>query len=73
MFGAKTGLRGTKIFGKRPPLAVLDDLVSDDDAKSRASMEAIKDTVYKGVNYALDPTRRKIIFNGHAFSTRTTS
>jgi len=27
MFGSKTGLRGTKIFGKRPTLAVLDDLV----------------------------------------------
>lgn len=68
MFGAKTGLRGTKIFGKRPPIAVLDDLVSDDDAKSRAAMIAIKDTVYKGVNYALDPTRRKIIFNGTPFN-----
>jgi predicted phage terminase large subunit-like protein len=68
MFGAKTGLRGTKIFGKRPVLAVLDDLISDDDAKSKVSMEAIKDTVYKGVNYALDPTRRKIIFNGTPFN-----
>lgn len=68
MFGAKTGIRGTKIFGKRPKLAVLDDLVSDDDAKSKASMEAINDTVYKGINYALDPTRRKIIFNGTPFS-----
>jgi predicted phage terminase large subunit-like protein len=69
MFGAKTGLRGTKIFGKRPPLCVLDDLVSDDDAKSRAAMIAIKDTVYKGVNHALDPTRRKVIFNGTPFNT----
>jgi predicted phage terminase large subunit-like protein len=68
MFGAKTGLRGTKIFGKRPPLAVLDDLVSDDDAKSKAAMESIKDTVYKGVDYALDPVRRKIIFNGTPFN-----
>lgn len=68
MFGAKTGLRGTKIFGKRPVLAVLDDLVSDDDSKSKASMIAIKDTVYKGVNYALDPTRRKIVFNGTPFN-----
>jgi phage terminase large subunit-like protein len=67
MFGAKTGLRGTKIFGKRPVLAVLDDLVSDDDAKSRVSMLAIKDTVYKGVNHALDPTRRKVILNGTPF------
>lgn len=68
MFGAKTGLRGTKIFGKRPVLCVLDDLVSDDDARSRTSMEAIKDTVYKGVNHALDPTRRKVIFNGTPFN-----
>lgn len=68
MFGAKTGLRGTKIFGKRPVLCVLDDLVSDDDSKSQAAMLAIKDTVYKGVNHALDPTRRKVIFNGTPFN-----
>lgn len=69
MFGAKTGLRGTKIFGKRPKLAILDDLVSDDDAKSKASMQAIKDTVYKGVNHALDPQVRKVIFNGTPFNS----
>lgn len=68
MFGAKTGLRGTKIFGKRPTVCVLDDLVSDDDAKSKAAMIAIKDTVYKGVNHALDPTRRKVVFNGTPFN-----
>lgn len=68
MFGAKTGIRGTKIFGKRPSLAVLDDLVSDDDARSKTSMAAIEDTVYKGIDYALDPTRRKIIFNGTPFN-----
>jgi len=68
MFGAKTGIRGTKIFGKRPVLAILDDLVSDEDANSKASMITIKDTVYKGVNHALDPTRRKIIFNGTPFN-----
>lgn len=68
MFGAKTGLRGTKIFGKRPTFCVLDDLVSDDDSKSKVSMQAIKDTVYKGVDYALDPTKRKIVFNGTPFN-----
>ena len=68
MFGAKTGLRGTKIFGKRPVVCVLDDLVSDDDSKSKVAMAAIKDTVYKGVNHALDPTRRKVIFNGTPFN-----
>src|SRR5690606_21572399 len=68
MFGAKTGIRGTKIFGKRPQLCVLDDLVSDDDARSKAQMQAIKDTVYKGVMPALDPTHNKIIFNGTPFN-----
>ena len=68
MFGAKTGLRGTKIFGKRPVIAILDDLVSDEDANSNAAMITIKDTVYKGVNHALDPTRRKVIFNGTPFN-----
>lgn len=68
MFGAKTGLRGTKIFGRRPCLAILDDLVSDDDSKSRTAMNSIKDTIYKGVDYALDPTRRKIVFNGTPFN-----
>jgi predicted phage terminase large subunit-like protein len=68
MFGAKTGLRGTKIFGRRPCLAVLDDLVSDEDAKSKAAMDKIRDTVYKGIDFALHPTRRKIIFNGTPFN-----
>ena len=68
MFGAKTGIRGTKLFGKRPVMAILDDLISDDDATSRVQMQAIKDTVYKGVDYALDPKRRKVIFNGTPFA-----
>ena len=68
MFGAKTGLRGTKIFGERPPIAILDDLVSDDDAKSKTQMQTIKDTIGRGVEYALDPVRRKIIFNGTPFN-----
>jgi predicted phage terminase large subunit-like protein len=68
MYGAKTGIRGTKVFGKRPTLCVLDDLVSDDDAKSKAAMQTIRDTVTKGVDYALHPTRRKTIWNGTPFN-----
>ena len=68
LFGATTGLRGTKIFGKRPVLCILDDLISDEASKSKTVMTLIKDTVYKGVNYALDPTRHKIIFNGTPFN-----
>lgn len=68
MYGAKTGIRGSKIDGKRPTLCILDDLVSDDDAKSKAAMASIKDTVHKGVKAALHPTNRKIIFNGTPFN-----
>lgn len=68
MFGAKSGIRGTKIFGKRPVLAVMDDLVSDADSKSPTAMESIKDTVYSGVQYALDPSRQKMILNGTPFN-----
>lgn len=68
MFGARTGIRGTKRFGKRPVLAILDDLVGDEAADSQATMDSIKDTVYKGVMNALDPSRNKIIFNGTPFN-----
>lgn len=68
LFGAKTGLRGTKIFGKRPKLVVLDDLMSDDDARSPTAIQSINDTIYKGVRHALDPMKRKVIFNGTPFN-----
>lgn len=68
MFGAKTGIRGTKIFGKRPCVAILDDLISDDDARSATAMERIKETVYAGINHALDTERRKVVFNGTPFN-----
>lgn len=68
MFGAKSGIRGTKIFNRRPVLAVMDDLISDADSKSPTAMKAINDTVYSGVQYALDPTRHKMILNGTPFN-----
>lgn len=68
LYGAKSGIRGTKIFGKRPVLAVLDDLLSDDDARSPTVISAIKDTIYRGVNHALDPRKRKVIMSGTPFN-----
>ena len=68
MFGATSGIRGTKIFGKRPQLAILDDLLSDKNARSEGIITLIKDTIYKGVDQALDPTQRKIVFLGTPFS-----
>ena len=68
MFGANSGIRGTKIRAKRPQLLVLDDLLSDKNAKSDGIVESINDTLYKGANHALDPLQRKVIFNGTPFN-----
>lgn len=68
MFGAATGLRGTKILAKRPQLAIFDDLLSDKNAKSDGIIESIEDTIFKGANHALDPMHRKMIFSGTPFN-----
>jgi len=69
-YGAATGVRGTKEMGIRPILAVLDDLISDADAKSPAVIAAVEDTVHNAVNYALHPNRSKIIWNGTPFNSK---
>jgi predicted phage terminase large subunit-like protein len=69
-YGAKTGVRGAKEMGKRPQLAVLDDLISDEDARSETVIKSIEATVNKAVNFALHPTRSKIIWSGTPFNAR---
>ena len=69
-YGAKTGVRGAKEKGKRPQLAVLDDLISDEDARSVTVINAVEDTVYKAVNYALHPTNNMIIWSGTPFNAK---
>lgn len=69
-YGAKTGVRGAKELGRRPQLAVLDDLVSDEDARSATVIAAIEDTVYKAVNFALHPSNNMIIWNGTPFNAK---
>lgn len=69
-YGAKTGVRGAKEMGKRPQLAVLDDLISDEDARSATIISAVEDTVYKAVNYALHPTKNMIIWSGTPFNAK---
>jgi len=69
-YGAKTGVRGAKELGTRPQLAVLDDLISDEDARSATVIAAVEDTVYKAVNYALHPTKNLIIWSGTPFNAK---
>lgn len=69
-YGAKTGVRGAKEMGKRPQLAVLDDLISDEDARSATVIAAVEDTVYKAVEYALHPTHNMMIWSGTPFNAK---
>ena len=69
-YGAKTGVRGTRENGSRPVLALLDDLISDADARSPVVIADVEDTVYKAVDYALHPKRRKIIWSGTPFNAK---
>ena len=69
-YGAKTGVRGSKEMGIRPVLAVLDDLVSDEDARSATVISSIEDTVYKAIDYALHPSKSKVIWSGTPFNSK---
>lgn len=69
-YGAKTGVRGAKEMGRRPQLAVLDDLISDEDARSTTVIAAVEDTVYKAVDYALHPKHNLIIWSGTPFNSK---
>lgn len=69
-YGAKTGVRGAKEEGTRPQLAVLDDLISDEDARSATVIAAVEDTVYKAVDYALHPKKNMVIWSGTPFNAK---
>jgi predicted phage terminase large subunit-like protein len=68
--GAKTGVRGTVELNTRPQLAVLDDLMSDDDARSPTIIENVENTVYSAIDYALHPNKRKVIWSGTPFNAK---
>ena len=69
-YGAKTGVRGTVELNIRPQLAVLDDLIGDEDAKSDTIIENVENTVYSAIDYALHPTKRKVIWSGTPFNAK---
>lgn len=68
--GAKTGVRGTRENGSRPVLALLDDLISDEDARSPTVIASVEDTIDKAIDYALHPQRRKVIWSGTPFNAK---
>jgi len=69
-YGVSTGVRGTKEYGKRPTVAILDDLLTDVDAKSPTVIGNVNDIIYKAVKQALHPTNFKIIYLGTPFNAK---
>jgi predicted phage terminase large subunit-like protein len=69
-YGSTQGIRGVKEMGVRPTLAVADDIIGDDDARSPTVIANIEDTVHKAVEHALHPTKRKFLWLGTPFNQR---
>lgn len=69
-FGAASGFRGFKVLGKRPKLALLDDLISDAMSESETEMQRVENVIKRGVQPALNPLNQKIIWAGTPFNER---
>ena len=69
-FAAQTGVRGFKKYGKRPTIALLDDLLSDKNANSDTIIADIENIIYKAVRQAMHPTKRKLIWIGTPFNKK---
>lgn len=67
-YGGKTNIRGTRENGSRPVLALLDDIITDADARSPTEIENIKTNINSSLEAALHPKKRKIIWNGTPFN-----
>ena len=66
--GAQQSIRGTRYLNKRPELCVMDDLLSDQDAKSPTCVANVNNTIHRGVAKAMHPTRNKKIYVGTVFN-----
>lgn len=67
-FGASTGVRGFKEYGKRPTWCGFDDLMSDKNAESPTIQRDIKHIIYKAARQALHPEKRMQIWTGTPFN-----
>lgn len=70
LFGVMSGIRGFKEYGQRPTIAILDDLLSDSDARSDTVIKTIEEVVYKAVTFALHPTKNCILWCGTPFNSK---
>lgn len=69
-FGVSTGIRGFRRYNQRPTIALLDDLMSDKNAQSPTVVQDIEDVIYKAIEQALHPTKRKVMWSGTPFTKK---
>lgn len=74
-FGVSSGVRGFKAYGKRPSFALLDDLMTDENAASPTITDKIEKIVYGAVEQALYADRKKgqrklVIWAGTPFNKK---
>jgi predicted phage terminase large subunit-like protein len=69
-FGASTGVRGFKEYGKRPTWCGFDDLMSDKNAESATITKDIRNIIYKAARQAMHPKKRKINWTGTPFNKK---
>ena len=67
-YGGKTNIRGTRENNSRPVLAFLDDIITDEDARSPTEIQNIKTNINNAIEFALHTNRRKVIWNGTPFN-----
>jgi predicted phage terminase large subunit-like protein len=68
--GAKGGFRGSNRNDARPKLAILDDLIGDNDANSAIVMQSIQDLVDYALLFGLHPQQFKVIWSGTPFNSK---
>ena len=69
-FGATTGVRGFKEYGKRPSICGFDDLLSDKNANSPTIVNDLENVIYGAARQALHPNKRMMIWTGTPFNKR---
>lgn len=69
-FGASTGVRGFKEYGKRPTWCGFDDLMSDKNAESSTITKDIRNIIYKAARQAMHPKKRMINWTGTPFNKK---
>lgn len=70
MYGVLTGIRGAKELGTRPQVALIDDVLTDEDARSDTVIATVESTIHKAVKHALHPRKHKMIWLGTPFNAK---